>query len=121
MSLTVVQLDYAWEIHVNLNRWVINLQAYLRFADIYYIENNCAFAKTVTGGALPYVEDGNVVVCGENVIEYLSRNVLSLDFCEMQYTNLDLDYSETDRAEIAVYSYILKTVGNAIFVQFIIW
>ena len=75
MSLTVVQLDYAWEIHVYLGRGDINLQAYLRFADIYYTENNCTFTKTVAGGSLPYIEDGNVVVCGENVIEYLSKNV----------------------------------------------
>ena len=38
---------------------------------------------------------------------------------ELQYTDLDLDYSDPERAEIALYSYLLNTVASSLYVTVI--
>ncbi|KAK8800194.1 hypothetical protein WA171_004829 [Blastocystis sp. BT1] len=98
MPLTLVQFEYAWEIHV-----------YLRFAGIYYTETNCSYTKNIAGGNLPYLIDERFIIPGKDAIDYLKKN----------YTDLDLDYSDTERAEIALYSYLLNTVASSLYVTVI--
>ena len=91
MTLTLVQFEYAWEI-----------SAYLRAAGIYYEEENCNFFSTRTASFLPYLKDERYIIEGDRVLSYLKDN----------YRDIDLDFSEAERAEIDLFTYFLHTVGE---------
>lgn len=118
MPLTVVQFEYAWEIHVQELRVKFILQVYLRLAGIYYTEENRNYPISVLEGKRAYLIDGPYIVNEDHALQYLRENVFM--FCvqfSLQYTDIDLDYSEVERSEISVYSYLLQTIGTVLYVM----
>ena len=121
MTLTLVQFEYAWEISVCEQMIILTMQAYLRAAGIYYEEENCNFFSTRTASFLPYLKDERYIIEGDRVLSYLKDNVCSHRHCVIvQYRDIDLDFSEAERAEIDLFTYFLHTVGEIILVRQIV-
>ena len=117
MSLTLYQFEYAWEIHVNRTARVVTTQAYLRVAGIYYEEENYDFFPGKAVSSLPYLQDQRAIIEEDQAIPYLKENVFSsLLKDNHQYTDIDIDFLEIDRAEIALFTYTLHTLGDLLLV-----
>ena len=87
MPLTVVQFEYAWEIHVQELRVKFILQVYLRLAGIYYTEENRNYPISILEGKRAYLIDGPYIVNEDHALQYLRENVFM--FCvqfSLQYS-----------------------------------
>lgn len=96
---------------------IVTKQAYLRVAGIYYEEENFDFYSGKVVSSLPYLQDKRAIIEEDQAIPYLKENVSSLLLLAMsQYTDIDLDFSEIDRAEIALFTHTLHTFGDLLLV-----